>query len=275
MRDLAFYKMTGSGNDFVVVDTREGQPADDLRSKSVVEALCARGTGIGADGLVLLEQAPGIDFRMVYFNADGSRASMCGNAALCCTRLAIELGAKKSRDLVFDTDAGRMRGRIRDGVPEIDLTPVTEVREDAAIVTEPGESRIGFAIAGVPHLTTLCEDVADVVLERRGRALRFDPRVMPAGANANFVSKDGADTGWEMRTFERGVEGETLACGTGAVASAVLLTQWGLATGPVALRTRSGRTLTVRLTRIDGGWQPSLSGEGRIVFEGHSRELDV
>ena len=272
MRDLSFYKMSGSGNDFVVVDVR-ARAVTGLTETETIQALCARGTGIGADGLVLLESERDADFRMVYYNADGSRASMCGNAALCCTRLARELGSPASRDLVFETDAGRMRGRIRDGMPEIDLTSVTVVAEKTKIPTGPGEERIGFAVAGVPHLTVLSEDVASVQLDTRGRELRFHQTVMPDGANANFVSRAGKSGVWEMRTFERGVEGETLACGTGAVASAVLLTGWGVAQPPVSLRTRSGRTLTVRLTREGEAWLPSLSGEGRIVFEGRAREL--
>lgn len=272
MRELSFFKMSGSGNDFVVVDVRAHQ-IPQLTEAETIRALCARGTGIGADGLVLLDVAPGVDFRMVYYNADGSRASMCGNAALCCTRLATELGGPNSRDLVFETDAGRMKGRIRDGMPEIDLTPMTLVVDEAAIRPEPGEQRIGFAVAGVPHLTVLCEDVERVQLDRRGRSLRLDPAVMPDGANANFVSKAGQSGVWDMRTFERGVEGETLACGTGAVASAVLLTRWGVGKSPVSVRTRSGLTLTVRLSRSQDAWLPSLSGEGRIVFEGLGREL--
>ena len=272
MRDLSFYKMSGSGNDFVVVDVRE-RPVPGLTEIETIQALCARGTGIGADGLVLLEPERDADFRMVYYNADGSRASMCGNAALCCTRLATQLGSTVSRDLVFETDAGRMRGRIRDGMPEIDLTPVTVIADKASIPAEPGETRIGFAIAGVPHLTVLCEDVERVQLDSRGRTLRFHKTVLPDGANANFVSRAGQSDVWDMRTFERGVEGETLACGTGAVATAVLLTRWGVAQSPVSLRTRSGRTLTVRLTRKGEAWLPSLSGEGRIVFEGRAKEL--
>ena len=272
MRELSFFKMSGSGNDFVVVDVRTHE-IPQLTEPETIRALCARGTGIGADGLVLLEAAPEVDFRMAYYNADGSRASMCGNAALCCTRLATELGGPDSRDLLFETDAGRMKGRIRDGVPEIDLTPVTLVVDKAAISPERGEERIGFAVAGVPHLTVLCDDVERVQLDRRGRALRLDPTVMPDGANANFVSKDSKSGVWDMRTFERGVEGETLACGTGAVASAVLLTRWGVAKSPVSIRTRSGLALTVRLSRSQDAWLPSLSGEGRIVFEGRGREL--
>ena len=274
MRELSFYKMSGSGNDFVVVDVRT-RPVPGLTETKTIQALCARGTGIGADGLVLLEPEQDADFRMVYYNADGSRASMCGNAALCCTRLASALGSTASRDLVFETDAGRMRGRIREGIPEVDLTPVTRVVDKAAIPAEPSEERIGFAIAGVPHLTVLCENVERVQLDSRGRSLRLHKTVMPDGANANFVSRASEPGEWSMRTFERGVEAETLACGTGAVASAVLLSNWGEAQSPVSLRTRSGRTLTVRLTRDGEAWLPSLSGEGRIVFEGRAKELKL
>jgi diaminopimelate epimerase len=132
---------------------------------------------------------------------------------------------------------------------------------------------MGFADTGVPHVVVLCHDVDSVSLDTRGKELRSHPRVMPAGANANFVSAlDGGAT-WAMRTFERGVEGETLACGTGAVATAVLLTEWRLADGAIGIRTRSGKVLTVRLTRDGETWKPSLSGEGRIVFEGMAREL--
>lgn len=272
MKDLRFYKMSGSGNDFVVVDVR-GRSAGRLAESMVITSLCARGTGIGADGLVLLESSPGADFRMVYFNADGSRASMCGNAALCCTRLATELGGSASTELSFDTDAGRIRGRMRSGIPEIDLASVSVVTPRTGIPTRAGEERIGFASAGVPHLSVLCADVGQVDVDRRGRALRSDPTVMPAGANANFVSGRPGGIGWSMRTFERGVEGETLACGTGAVATAILLTEWGVATSPISLQTRSGQILTVRLEREGGMWLPSLSGEGRIVFEGLGREL--
>ena len=130
---------------------------------------------------------------------------------------------------------------------------------------------MGFALAGVPHLTILVDDLDRVDVVGRGRPLRHHPS-LTAGANVNFVAREGE--GWAIRTYERGVEGETLACGTGAVASAVLLRAWGEATGDVALRTRSDRVLTVRLARDGAGrWLPSLRGEGRIVFEGRLEEL--
>jgi diaminopimelate epimerase len=267
---LGFFKMSGSGNDFVVVDARL-DPHEELRTPDVIQRLSARGTGVGADGLVLLAAEPGADFRMIYYNADGSRASMCGNAALCCTRLATELGGGKPRELRFATDSGIVTGRVVDGRPEIDLAPVSVVRPDAAVPREGSEERIGYAVAGVPHLTVLVEDLNAADVAGRGRALRFAPEVGVEGANANFVAQDGR--GWAMRTYERGVEAETLACGTGAVASAILIQSWGLAKGPVDLRTRSGRTLSVKLRRAGDQWLPTLAGEGRIVFRGELGEL--
>jgi diaminopimelate epimerase len=131
---------------------------------------------------------------------------------------------------------------------------------------ERGEHWIGFALAGVPHLTVRCDSVAAVDVVGRGRPLRYDPS-LERGANVNFVSRE-PDGAWTIRTYERGVEAETLACGTGAVVSAVLLVESGEASSPVQLRTRSGRTLTVRLTHSESGWMPSLSGEARIVYRG-------
>jgi diaminopimelate epimerase len=270
-----FYKMCGSGNDFVFFDAL-GVPAGELGGEAAIRALCARATGVGADGVVFLEPATpdevavGAAFRMRYHNSDGSRASMCGNAALCTTRLAVELGRVDPAGFTFLSDAGLIRARIRGGRPQIDLGPVTGLRAEAALGRERGERRIGYARAGVPHLVVEVEDVAGVELDRRGRSLRFDPALAAGGgANVNFVAP--ADGGWRMRTYERGVEGETLACGTGAVACAAVLASWGAAERDVTIVTSSGRPLVVSLP-VDGAAGPSLAGEGRIVFRGELRE---
>ena len=261
----AFWKMSGSGNDFVFFDARE-EPAGDLADPETIRRLCARRTGIGADGVVFLEGFAEGDFRMRYYNADGSRASLCGNAALCISRLAVELGAADPGGYRFGTDAGVLSGRIRDGVPEVDLGPVRELQPDVPISLGEGEARAGFALAGVPHAVILCADVAAVDVEVRGRLVRNAP-TFPEGANVNFVSR--AEGGWRMRTFERGVEGETLACGTGAVASAAVLGAWKEA--PAAgtrILTSSGLPLDVRITADGGALRPSLSGSAEIVFRG-------
>lgn len=260
-----FYKMSGSGNDFIMVNAMT-EPAGELAEASTIQALCSRGTGVGADGIVFLEPSREADFRMVYLNSDGSRADLCGNASLCSTRLASELGIVSTPEFRIETDAGILGARLRDGVQEVDLQPVTEVRPRLPFRLEGTETWIGFALAGVPHLAVRSESVEGLDVIGRGRPLRFEPS-LSQGANVNFLAPDGAG-GWLIRTYERGVEGETLACGTGAVASAILLVDSGEAHSPVRLKTRSGRTLTVRLRRADRGWEPSLSGEARIVFEG-------
>ena len=266
-----FYKMSGSGNDFVMVDALN-HPSADLTSESVVRALCARGTGIGADGLVLLERSWAADFRMVYLNSDGSRADLCGNATLCSVRLAVELGIMPAGECHVETDAGVLSARLLPTGPEVDLQPVSEVRTRLPFRLAEGEQWIGFTLAGVPHLVVRVDDVEAVDVVGRGRPLRRDSS-LAQGANVNFVSPDGAG-GWRVRTYERGVEGETLACGTGAVAAAILLHEHGDAGLTTALTTRSGRVLRVRLQeRTLSGWPPSLAGEARIVFKGQLGEL--
>jgi diaminopimelate epimerase len=267
-----FVKMSGSGNDFVMVDARS-QPPGDLARRDVVAAICARGTGIGADGVVFLERSDRADVKLVYLNADGSVADLCGNATLCTTRLAVRLGAGNPGGMTIETGAGIIKARILPaGHPEIDLSEVVDVRPVAeGIPNQPHEGYIGFAKAGVPHLVIEVPDVAQVDVVGRGRPLRSHP-TLSEGANVNFVASDGAG-GWTMRTYERGVEGETLACGTGSVATAILITQWHRSSGPVTLQTRSGRRLTVRLEKTAGGWLPSLSGEGRFVFDGRFGEI--
>ena len=264
-----FYKMSGSGNDFVFVDTRKA-PAASLAKPEVVGAICSRGTGIGSDGVCFIEPSEKATVRLIYLNADGSRADLCGNATLCTARLSRELGIVRDEEFSIETDSGVLGARFVDGEPEIDLLPVTQVRPEAGIGLEAGEQRMGFALAGVPHLVITVDDLEAVDVVGRGRPLRRHPS-LSAGANVNFVQPAGDE--FRYRTYERGVEAETLACGTGAVATAVLLNRWGLANGPVRIRTRSGRELQVRLSGAGDQQRPSLRGEARIVYRGQFGEL--
>ena len=268
----SFYKMTGSGNDFVVFQAKGGGVAE-LETPDAIQALSGRGTGVGADGVVFLEPAGKGNVRMRYYNSDGSEAALCGNASLCSTRLAVELGLAQAGGFVLHTAAGALQARIRDGLPEVDLEPVTDVRSDAGdLGPKPGEERLGYACAGVPHVVVEVRDVESAPLTTRGPELRRHPSLRD-GANVNFVAKR-ADGSWTYRTYERGVEAETLACGTGAVATAIILSAWGESGEQTVLWTRSGLPLTVTLRREGSKWMPSLRGEGRIVFEGRLRELD-
>lgn len=264
-----FFKLTGSGNDFVFLDGRwtslTDWPAERIRR------VCQRGTGVGADGLVVLApgSAPGA-VRFTFYNNDGTRAAMCGNAALCATRLAAVLELAPPDAVALETDAGLVRARCvpgSDDRSELFLPDVTDVRFPE-IALDAGEEQIGFAVVGVPHLVVAVQDLEALDLASRGRALRHHAALAPGGANINFVSSNGG--AWAMRTYERGVEAETLACGTGAVACATVLGSAGIVTLPWAVRTRSGTTLSVTGELAGGAAlrQPRLNGEARLVFRG-------
>jgi diaminopimelate epimerase len=268
VRGTIIYKMTGSGNDFVVLDGRYTDP--EQWSAARVAAICNRRIGVGADGMVILTpEAPGT-VRMRYWNSDGSLAELCGNAALCSARLAVYLELTPPGELCLLTDAGKVRARS-DGsgtTPEINLPDFPVPADVPGLVIRPEERWLMFASVGVPHLVARVDDVERVDLSARGRCLRQDPSFQPAGANVNFVSSPAPDHDqWLIRTYERGVEGETLACGTGTVAAAVALATRGEATLPVRFRSRGGPELLVRAELSDAlASEVWLQGEGRLVF---------
>jgi diaminopimelate epimerase len=270
MKGTVFYKMTGSGNDFVVLDGRSTTP--DLWPGPRISALCDRRDGVGADGLVILTPEDADAVRMTFFNSDGSRAAMCGNAALCSTRLAAHLELGPSAGMRLLTDAGEVEARC---LPE---AARAEIRLPDALVPKPvsqirradGERAIWVGTVGVPHLVVLVDDVATVDVVGRGRPLRFDAAGGPDGANVNFIShlaEPGAP--WLIRTFERGVEGETLACGTGTVAAALALAAHCGVALPLEFRSWGGQLLMVRATlQDDMATEVWLGGQGRLVFRG-------
>lgn len=267
MRGEIIYKMTGSGNDFVFIDGRSSPLArwDAQR----IRAVCARGTGVGADGLVVLELGAAAGrVRFNFFNNDGTQASMCGNAALCATRMARWLELVADDCLVLETDAGPVEARCLPGPgerAELLLPPISDLLEPD-IELAPGEQSVHLATVGVPHLVVRVDNVAGVPLLERGRALRSHPAVGAAGANVNFVAHGSGE--WVMRTYERGVEAETLACGTGAVACAAALASGGAVQLPWQVRTASGTILNVSGSpEPSGGIQtPRLAGEGRLLL---------
>ncbi|HEX6575835.1 MAG TPA: diaminopimelate epimerase [Gemmatimonadaceae bacterium] len=265
IRGRPFFKMSGSGNDFVFFDVSSEGPGN-LESAEAIQRICARGTGIGADGVVFLKPDSRRELTIRYYNSDGSLGELCGNATLCSLQLANELGMADTGEIEINTDAGVIHARMADGLPEIDLAPVHEVALSVAAIPQlDREESMGFARAGVPHIVIVDQDVETADILGRGSEIRRH-RSLKDGANVNFVTK--SEDGWTIRTYERGVEGETLACGTGAVATGILLTEWGRAEAPVRLQTRSGRTLEVRVRRDGNLWYPSLRGHAEVVFEG-------
>jgi diaminopimelate epimerase len=273
MIGLVAHKMTGSGNDFVFVDGRFASLG--VWSQERIRAVCDRRSGVGADGFVLVEPGskPGA-VRMIYFNRDGSRAPMCGNGALCAARFAGSLELAPADGMTLETEAGSYRARCLPGPgerAEIELGDVPPTREVPVKLAGP-EKAARLATVGVPHLVVVVDDVKAVPVTERGRALRFDPALGEDGANVNFVGPAGSDgpapsPNWAMRTYERGVEDETLACGTGAVAVALVLHELRSATVPIDIRTASGCVLSVQASLEGQGLKGvRLHGEARLVF---------
>ena len=269
-----FHKMTGSGNDFLMFDGRYLRREDFTAER--IAALCDRRLGVGADGVILLApaQGPDVHFAFHFWNSDGSEGPMCGNGALCATRLAtlLEL-APPEAEVRFATPAGVHRGWIVDGRPEIELPDCPPPKSLPGTRTTDGEAFPTYACPSVPHLVLLVPDVDKVDLDRRGPPLRRDPAIGPGGANVNWVSPVGDGT-YRMRTWERGVEGETLACGTGAVACALTLEEKAMASSPIRIWTRSRLPLDVSWRRdADLITSIRLRGEGRLVCRGIVGEL--
>lgn len=264
------YKMSGSGNDFVFVDGRSSRLSD--WSAERIRAVCDRHSGVGADGFVLVEPGSGPDaVRFHFFNNDGGRAAMCGNGALCATRIAAYLELGNRGGMTLETDAGTYHSRCLEGVgerAELILGDLTDF-SCPKVKLKAGEQEAQLVHVGVPHLVVLVDDVAAVPIMERGRALRFDPALGPLGANVNFVARAAGGGEWAMRTYERGVEGETLACGTGAVAAASVLALSGHASLPLEVRAASGRVLGVSGSLAGQEVRrATLIGEGRLVFRG-------
>ncbi len=208
MTDIHFSKWQGTGNDFIILDGRTKQFGN--LSEEIIKKLCDRHFGIGADGLMILMNHPDLDFKMMYFNADGIEAEMCGNGARCMIGFAYQLGiiAEKTSFMAYDgIHAGRVLGEDKYQIKMIDVKEFKKADKHY------------FLNTGVPHLIVFIDDVDKVNMVEEGRMYRHSPEFSPEGTNVNFVQLVGNTI--KMRTYERGVENETLSCGTGAVASAI------------------------------------------------------
>lgn len=281
MRNREFTKMSGGGNDFVVFDDRgEWFPRD--QAGPIVARLCRRGLGVGADAVVLLACDPEADFRMVYYNADGEEAPMCGNAAMCIARFARLVGAVHAEEMEFRTGSGSFRARVAEpDRPEVTLwlVPPRDLTLDVPDLATGPYRRVGFLDTSTPHVVVLLEsraavDALDVAVA--GPRFRRHPNWEPVGTNVNFVAVLDRST-VRMRTYEKGVENETLSCGTGATASAILTCLWGLTDPPVTVLTSGGIPLMVDFSPpSDPSSPPSdpqLTGDARIVYRGVIAEV--
>ena len=263
---MNFTKMNGAGNDFVVLDNRDGSLA---LSQEAIARLCDRHRGVGADGVLAVEPSrAGADFRMRYYNADGGEADMCGNGARCFARFAARLLPGRPEAISFETPAGLIRAGISSDLVTINMSEPRDLREPADLdVAGLGTCRVHFLNTGVPHAVVFVEDVGAVDVARAGASLRWNPSFAPQGANANFAQVLSSGT-LVLRTFERGVEGETLACGTGVCATALLHHLSTSAASPVSVRVRGGETLEVGFEASSAPLNVTLKGPADFVFDG-------
>jgi diaminopimelate epimerase len=245
MRKIEFFKMNGSGNDFIVIDNREKIIENiGLKTEEFVKRICKRGLSIGADGVILIENTdePGCDFAWRFYNSDGSQASMCGNGSRCAVRFAYLKGIINDTKTVFLTGAGKIYGEIVGiNTVKVQLTKPTDYKT----IQLDGQTMY-FINTGVPHLVIFVDDLESVDVAGLGPKYRYHEAFAPAGTNVNFVNVLDNNT-IAIRTYERGVEAETLACGTGATASGLISGLVKNVQAPVEVQTRSGKILKVYL----------------------------
>lgn len=262
---LNFTKMNGAGNDFVLLDNRAGSLALDAKT---IERICDRHRGVGADGVLLVEPAAnGADFRMRYYNSDGGEAEMCGNGARCFARFANRL-AGSNGSVSFETPAGVITAEFPDDLVRINMSAPHNLRLRDSLDVAGRQLDVHSVNTGVPHAIVFVDDLETVDVAGLGRALRHHEHFAPKGTNINFVKRLDANT-VAIRTYERGVEGETLACGTGVVASALILHELDGVQPPIGVRVKGGETLQVGFDKSAAGFDNvTLTGPADFVFDG-------
>jgi diaminopimelate epimerase len=263
---IEFFKMSGSGNDFILIDNRE-QTLNVGNLTEFVRTVCERKVSVGADGLIIIENSDRADFRWRFFNADGSEVEMCGNGGRCAARFARIKGIAGDK-LSFETEAGIVDAEVRGDEVKLRLTDPHSIRINFSIMIDDRSFEMNFINTGVPHAVHYVNDLDRFDVFHIGRAIRYHKEFQPGGTNANFMEIIDGHT-IRVRTYERGVEDETLACGTGAVASALISSWKGLAESPVDVRVKSNETLKIHFRRTDRGFEDIyLEGKAKVVYEG-------
>jgi diaminopimelate epimerase len=261
---LAFSKMSGAGNDFVVIDNRGGSVTD---GAELAKRICTRGLSVGADGLILIERSSSASFRMRYYNSDGSLGEFCGNGTRCAARFAFLAGICAG-NMTIETDAGIVSADVADsGSVTISLPTPKAFRADRPVTIGDKVVHGSSIVVGVPHYVIfLRDDLWSQEIAALGRAIRQHRELQPDGANVNFVVvRDRHSV--ELRTYERGVEAETMACGSGIVASVSVSALFGKVKSPVSILTRSGATLQVSYElHGDELRNIRLKGDARLIY---------
>jgi diaminopimelate epimerase len=267
---IPFFKMSGSGNDFILIDNRDGV-VDEENLSQWIASVCRRKHSVGADGLILIEHSKRADFKWRFFNADGGEAEMCGNGGRCVARLAHIRGIA-SESLSFETQAGVVRAQVTGKSVKLEMPEPSSVVLGYSLQVESKTVTVSSVTVGVPHAVLWVDDIESVPILTMGPAIRYHEQFVPAGTNVNFVQilDDG---GLAIRTYERGVEDETLACGTGSVAAALVAAENNLVQSPGVLRTRGGEVLKIHFEKKENGFSNVfLEGDARVIYEGNLSE---
>ncbi|NQT94083.1 MAG: diaminopimelate epimerase [Lentisphaerae bacterium] len=262
---IPFWKMHGAGNDFILVDDRnEIFPASDCEW---LQRVASRRTGVGCEGVILVQESEQADCRMRFFNPDGSEVEMCGNGARCLARFAERIGAAPGT-MSIDTVAGLLQADVDDDTVTLTMTDPKDWRMEQDLDLDGTPLHYSFVNSGVPHAVVEVEDLENCDVQATGSGIRYHSAFSPAGTNANFI-KVTSPQSLLIRTYERGVEAETLACGTGVVASALVAARLGRVSAPVSVTARSGDVLAVDFTLSDdSAVDVKLTGPAVFVFEG-------
>jgi len=264
MKSIPFSKMSGTGNDFIIIDNRDRLVEDDGLT-DFIRKVCRRKMSVGADGLILIESSAKADFRWRFFNSDGSLAEMCGNGARCAARFAY-LNGIAGENLTFETEAGIIDGQVKSGGARVKIPDPSDLRLNFTLDLENGPLTVSSIHTGVPHVVVMKDSVEEVDVFGLGREIRYHEAFAPAGTNVNFISQKRPGQ-LAIRTYERGVEDETLACGTGSIASALVAsckTNW---TSPINLSTRSDESLTIHFRESNRVFTDVyLEGDARLIY---------
>ncbi len=261
-KKVHFYKLSGSGNDFVMVDNLSGE-LDCLKKSELAKFLCRRRVSIGADGLIFLDKSETADVKMTYINADGSYAEMCGNGARC-TAFVYSMLHSKDR-LTIETGVGVIGAHTESKFITVDMPPGKLVEPNVEILIDGLPFIADWYNTGVPHAVIIVDDVSEIPVEQWGREIRYHRHFQPAGTNADFVEIEDEHT-IKIRTYERGVEAETLACGTGAVASALSAARKNLVKPPVKVKVALPDTLHIDFVPETDGSAHDIKFAGEIIF---------
>jgi diaminopimelate epimerase len=271
-QQIHFFKMTGAGNDFILIDNRKGL-VDSDHCRDLVRYACRHKLSVGADGMILIENDPEVDFKWRFFNADASEGEMCGNGARCAARFAYLTGIVPKPRMAFRTLAGIIKAELLGDRVKVQMTSPHSLKMDQNLDADGRSFSLDFVNTGVPHAVCFAADESELEstdVLRWGHALRFHPHFQPAGTNVDFV--------WVrdphhlvVRTYERGVEGETLACGTGCIAASLISAARDRVVSPVDVKTRGGESLKIYFEMSRKKQNPADALFGEVYLEGEAR----